>query len=107
MIDWNQEAREIHGANRRWWYSRDGERLERNKGELLMLVVSEVSEAMEALRTDAMDDKLPHRKGEEVELADAYIRIMDFAGAFELELDSDTIDCRTRSNSNKVEACVQ
>jgi hypothetical protein len=42
---------------------------------------SELSEALEALRIDSWDDKLPKRKGAEVELADAVIRILDFAEA--------------------------
>lgn len=48
--------------------------------EKLMLIVSEVAEGMEGHRKDAMDDKLPHRKMLEVELADAVIRIFDLAG---------------------------
>lgn len=51
-----------------------------NDGERLMLIVSEVSEAMEGLRKNLMDDKLPHRPMAEAELADALIRIFDFAG---------------------------
>lgn len=56
----------------------DGSKTE--PGTQLMLIVSEVAEAMEGLRRDLMDDHLPHRKMEEVELADAMIRIMDYAG---------------------------
>lgn len=55
-------------------------------GEKLMLVVSEVSEAMEGHRKSLQDDKLPHRKMVEVELADAVIRIADLAGALGLDL---------------------
>lgn len=33
-----------------------------------------------------MDDKLPHRPMVEVELADAVIRIMDLAGALNLDI---------------------
>lgn len=55
-------------------------------GEKLMLIVSEVSEAMEGHRKNLMDDKLPHRKMVEVELADAAIRIFDLAGAMGLDL---------------------
>jgi len=55
-------------------------------GEKLMLVVSEVAEAMEGHRKNLMDDKLPHRKMVEVELADAVIRIADLAGALGLDL---------------------
>ena len=46
----------------------------------LALVHSEVSEALEGVRKDLMDDKLPHRKMAEVELADAVIRILDLCG---------------------------
>lgn len=43
------------------------------------LMHSELSEALEALRKDLNDDKLTHRKGVEVELADCVIRIMNYA----------------------------
>lgn len=46
----------------------------------LALVHSEVSEALEGVRKNLMDDKLPHRPMIEVELADAVIRILDLAG---------------------------
>lgn len=52
----------------------------------LMLIVSEVAEAMEGHRKDKMDPHLPHRKNVEVELADAVIRIADLAGALGLDL---------------------
>ena len=54
--------------------------------ELLCLIHSEISEAMEGYRKDQMDDHLPHRKMLEVELADALIRILDMAGGLELDL---------------------
>lgn len=54
--------------------------------EKLALIHSEVSEAMEAARKNLKDDKLPHRSGVEVELADAVIRILDLAGALKLDL---------------------
>lgn len=88
MTSLNQLARECHEANQHWWHHpQTGERLNRNKGELLMLIVSEVAEAMEGERKDLMDDKLPHRKMAEVELADTLIRIFDYAGAYGYDLD--------------------
>ncbi len=70
-----------------WWTDlQTGQRKDRNVGELICLMHSELSEAMEAHRKNLMDDKLPHRKGIEVELADTLIRIFDFAGAHNLDL---------------------
>lgn len=63
-----------------------GRAIHRNKGELLCLIHSEISEAMEGERKDLMDDKLPHRKMAEVELVDALIRIFDYAGGFGYDL---------------------
>lgn len=84
----NNYASFCHEANRQWWVDpATGAKLERNKGELLMLIVSEVSEAMEGERKDLMDTHLPHRKMAEVELADILIRIFDYAGAFGYDLD--------------------
>lgn len=45
----------------------------------IALIHSELSEALEAHRKKLRDDKLPHRDGAEVELADALIRIFDEA----------------------------
>lgn len=70
------------------WYSdiNTGEPIKRNMGEVLMLMVTELAEAMEGHRKDLMDDHLPHRKMVEVELADTVIRILDTAGAEGLDL---------------------
>ena len=69
--------------NAGWWNDlKTGESQlgKRNIPELLCLIHSEISEAMEGYRKNLMDDKLPHRPMIEVELADAIIRIFDLAG---------------------------
>ena len=63
-----------------------------NVPEKLMLVVSEVAEAMEGYRKNLMDDKLPHRKMAEVELADTLIRIFDYAGGFGYDVGGAMVD---------------
>lgn len=81
-----------HGAARAagWWIDpKTGESITGNPycfSNKLMLIVSEVAEAMEGDRKKLMDDKLPHRTMREVELADAVIRIFDLAGAYEMDL---------------------
>jgi NTP pyrophosphatase (non-canonical NTP hydrolase) len=89
----NQLQSWAHGAQvaAGWWTSlADGSDLRRpggfNVGEKLMLVVSEIAEAMEGARKSLNDDKLPHRPMLEVELVDAMIRIFDLAGAMQLDL---------------------
>lgn len=63
-----------------------GEKPKRNVGELLCLVHSEISEAMEGHRKNLNDDKIPHRKMLEVELADAVIRIFDMAAGMGMDI---------------------
>ena len=78
-----------HGAALKggWWHDpASGAKLQRNKGEMLCLIHSEISEAMEGARKGIMDDHLPNRPMEEVELADAIIRICDYAGGFGLDV---------------------
>lgn len=52
----------------------------------LCLSHSEISEALEGDRKNLMDDKLPHRKMVEVEIADAIIRLFDLGGALGLDI---------------------
>lgn len=82
-----------------WWDNRDGmeeacnayavDGIHQELGEFskianqlgcLMLVVSEISEAVEAIRQgNPPDDKIPNFSGAEAECADAIIRLMDLA----------------------------
>ena len=80
-----------HGValNAGWWtdlHSGEDLRGKRNVGELLCLIHSEISEAMEGHRKRLADDKLPWRPMLEVELADAVIRIFDMGGGMNLDL---------------------
>ncbi len=71
----------IRELNDKWW--RDlytGEPIERNIGELLCLVHSEISEAMEGDRRSLEDDKLPGFAMLDVQLVDAMIRILAILG---------------------------
>lgn len=83
----NLFAADCHAASRKaGWYTdlATGRALDRNVPEMLCLIHSEISEAMEGYRKSKpgkvlMDDKLPNRPMAEVELADAMIRIGDLA----------------------------
>lgn len=69
-----------------WWHDiNTGEALERNKLEMLMLIVSEVSEACEGVRKGTNDDHLPQYPMEDVEVADALIRCFDYIGGHSLK----------------------
>jgi hypothetical protein len=69
----------IHKDNKKWWANLEtGQPIVRNKGEMLALIHSEISEALEGVRKGINDDHLPNRPMEEVELADAMIRILDY-----------------------------
>lgn len=99
-----------HDANKKWWldlgckcltcggskvslglecsacFGTGQEPKQRNVGELLMLCVSELSEALEGHRKNLPDDKLPHRRMFEVEIADCLVRIFDLCGGLKLDI---------------------
>jgi NTP pyrophosphatase (non-canonical NTP hydrolase) len=87
----NELSATIHERNVKagWWSDLDtGEDTHetRNKGELLMLFVTEIAEMYEGIRKNLPDSHLPHRSAEEVEAADLLIRVFDYAGARRLDL---------------------
>ncbi len=97
----------IHHHNEKWWVDiHTGEPLDRNKGETIALIHSEVSEALEGVRKNLMDDKLPEYKMEVVEMADAVIRILDYCAGYNLPLGEALIaKCRfnTTREDHKIE----
>lgn len=85
--DYDALAARIHQENERWWVDiHTGAPIDRDVGELFMLMVSEIAEAMEGERKNLMDDHLPNRPMAEVELADTTIRILDYAGAHGIKI---------------------
>lgn len=111
ICGFNSLAKNIHelAQSKGWWENEDADFLEalastdamagldhvrqklaevaarlkrRNDGEMLALIHSEVTEALEAIRhQNPPDDKIPEFNGAEAELADVVIRIMDMAHA--------------------------
>ena len=86
------------------WYKdpATGAPVVRNFGEVVALMHSELSEALEADRKGLKDDKLPHRDGREVEFADCIIRILDTAAALGLDVAGALIE-KNRFNARRAD----
>lgn len=107
----NEIADRVHKANSKWWLDMDRPcsctirtvpvanpdcqhcggtgylPKQRNVGELLMLCVSELAEAMEGDRKGLQDDKLPEYRMFDVEIVDCFIRLFDIAAGMGIDLD--------------------
>lgn len=70
----HEKAQEIHQVNveKGFWDE------ERNEAEMIALMHSELSEALEAMRKGVCDQHLPQYSGVAVEMADTIIRILDY-----------------------------
>lgn len=93
----NLMAADIHEGNVKngWWDEA------RNGGEFIALVHSELSEALEGMRDgDPPDKHLPEFTSTEVELADAIIRIMDWAAFHKLRL-SEALVAKAKYNQGR------
>lgn len=81
-------AETVHQANKKWWIDLNtGKPLNRNRGEMLALQHSEISEAFDGMIEGAMDDKIPTRTAHEVEVADCFIRALDYSAGCGYELE--------------------
>jgi len=90
----------IHICNQKWWQDLETKQpIKRNKGELLALIHSEISEALEGERKNLMDDKLPQYPMAVVEIVDAIIRGFDYLKGFHPEYNIDEVfNAKTQFN---------
>lgn len=74
--------------------------LPRNKGEMISLMHSELSEALEGVRKPGPSDKIPEFTSEEEEMADLLIRLFDYCGGHKLRLAEATL-AKMSYNANR------
>lgn len=64
---------------------------DRNKGEMIALMHSELSEMLEGVRKPKPDEHCPNFTSEEIEAADLLIRLLDYCAGWNLQIGEATI----------------
>jgi len=73
----------------------------RNKGEMMMLEVSEIAERLEAIRhSNPPSEHIPAFTAEEEECADLLIRLMDYTAGYNLRL-GEAFEAKVLYNSER------
>ena len=112
----NEQAAAVHVSQVKWWKDiRTGEPINRDRKEVLQLVLSEIGEGTNGLRKNLMDDHLPHRTMIAAELADTKIRLLDMAAGYGMNLpehvQADKLSASPRAGlfdiSRAVVACLE
>lgn len=104
-------SHKIHRLNANFYVDLEtGKRLEFTReraASKAMLIVSEVAEMVEGMRTSAVDTHLTDRNAEEVEAADVLIRLLDYCAWRDLDLVGavrEKLSYNLRRNDHKLEA---
>lgn len=97
QVCWNSASKGFHDGEANLTEEQTNAKI----SQRLMLIVSELAEAMEALRKgNPPDNHIPKFSGMEAELADAVIRIMDLAETMGLRL-AEAIIAKASYNSRR------